>query len=143
LRKLSDEFEDPTYDPKTVISDLEDAGAVRLEKRRGTPYDYTVLIVERTHPDVQIIARQYAESAENDAAATYATTPLASNGQPHEFAPFEHDGYGDGDGEVDYDVLASDHEEPEVTETPATTADVEDESEDESTDASAQDEERS
>lgn len=52
LRKLSDVLGE-RFDPKALVSDLEDAGAVRLEKRRGYPYDYTVLIVERGHPDVQ------------------------------------------------------------------------------------------
>lgn len=60
LRKLSELFDDEAYDPKVVISDLEKTGAVRLEKRRGFPYDYTVLLVEATHPDV---ARIQAASA--------------------------------------------------------------------------------
>ena len=67
LRKLSEVFDDTAYDPKTVISDLEQAGAVRLEKRHGTPYDYTVLIVERDHPDVRIIRRQFADRDESEA----------------------------------------------------------------------------
>lgn len=53
LRKLSEvlgEIED--HDPKSLIGDLEDCGAVRLERRRGMPYDYTVLIVNDTHPAV-------------------------------------------------------------------------------------------
>lgn len=52
LRKLSEEL-GPDADPKELISDLEEANAVWLEKRRGTPYDYTVLIVDDEHPDVQ------------------------------------------------------------------------------------------
>lgn len=52
LRKLS-ELLGAEYDPKTLISDLEEAGAVRLEKREGYPYDYTVLIVHENHPDVR------------------------------------------------------------------------------------------
>ncbi len=31
---------------------LQEAGAVWLEKRRGFPYDYTVLLVNRSHEDV-------------------------------------------------------------------------------------------
>ena len=54
LRKLSEEL-GPRHDPKSLISALEDAGAVRLEKREGYPYDYTVLIVHSDHPDVQKI----------------------------------------------------------------------------------------
>lgn len=55
LRKLSEEFGELDYDPKTIISRLEKAGAVWLEKRRGFPYDYTVLILDSLHPDVQSI----------------------------------------------------------------------------------------
>ena len=54
LRKLSDIL-GPEHDPKSLISRLEEAGAVRLEKRNGYPYDYTVLIVHEDHPDVQDI----------------------------------------------------------------------------------------
>lgn len=54
LRKLSDVL-GPEHDPKSLISRLEDAGAVRLEKRNGYPYDYTVLIMHDDHPDVQEI----------------------------------------------------------------------------------------
>ena len=54
LRKLS-EVLGPRHDPKSLISALEAAGAVRLEKREGYPYDYTVLIVHSDHPDVQKI----------------------------------------------------------------------------------------
>lgn len=54
LRKLSEEL-GPEADPKALISELEEANAVWLEKRRGTPYDYTVLIVDDEHPDVQAV----------------------------------------------------------------------------------------
>ncbi len=54
LRKLSDVL-GPDHDPKSLISRLENAGAVRLEKRNGYPYDYTVLIMHDDHPDVQDI----------------------------------------------------------------------------------------
>lgn len=54
LRKLSDIL-GPEHDPKSLISDLETAGAVRLEKRNGYPYDYTVLIVHDDHPDVRSV----------------------------------------------------------------------------------------
>lgn len=50
LRKLSALLEDD--DPKTVIADLEDCGAVWLEKRQGFPYDYTVLVMDDDHPAV-------------------------------------------------------------------------------------------
>lgn len=53
LRKLSEELGDiEGHDPKSLIGDLEDCGAVRLERRRGMPYDYTVLIVNAQHPAV-------------------------------------------------------------------------------------------
>lgn len=52
LRKLS-ELLGPGADPKSVISRLEKTEAVRLEKRQGSPHDYTVLIVNDRHPDVR------------------------------------------------------------------------------------------
>ena len=53
LRKLSDELGDiEDHDPKSMVGDLEACGAVRLERRRGMPYDYTVLIVNSDHPAV-------------------------------------------------------------------------------------------
>lgn len=51
LRKMSEVLDDPTCDPKALVSDLEQHVAVRLEKRQGFPHDYTVLIVNRDHPD--------------------------------------------------------------------------------------------
>lgn len=61
LRKLSELLDDREHDPKTIISTLEEHGAIRLEKRRGFPYDYTVLIVEGDHPDVQRVQEQVLE----------------------------------------------------------------------------------
>ena len=52
LRKLSD-LMGPDQDPKSLVSELEAAGAARLEKRNGYPYNYTVLIVNDDHPDVR------------------------------------------------------------------------------------------
>jgi len=52
LRKLSEVFEDPDEEPKVLINDLEQAGAVWLEKRRGFPHNYTVLLMNLEHPDV-------------------------------------------------------------------------------------------
>lgn len=57
LRKLSDVL-GPSHDPKALVSELEAAGAVRLEKRDGYPYDYTVLIVNEDHPDVETIRQE-------------------------------------------------------------------------------------
>ena len=58
LRKLSDVLGEQ-HDPKSLVSELEAAGAVRLEKRDGYPYDYTVLIVNEDHPGVQEIQDDY------------------------------------------------------------------------------------
>ena len=55
LRKLSEVLDDSEYDPKSLISEIESAGAVWLEKRRGFPYDYTVLLIDAEHPDVMAI----------------------------------------------------------------------------------------
>ena len=52
LRKLSDLVDERRYDPKNLISDLEEQQAVRLEKRSGFPHDYTVLILDEQHPTV-------------------------------------------------------------------------------------------
>ena len=68
LRKLSELLDDEQYDPKSLISELEDAGAVWLEKRRGFPYDYTVLIIDSEHPDVSSTQKRvyHAEEAETE-----------------------------------------------------------------------------
>ena len=61
LRKLSEVLGDiEDHDPKSLIGDLEDCGAVRLERRRGMPYDYTVLIVNRVHPAVLEVKAEFA-----------------------------------------------------------------------------------
>ena len=52
LRRLSDELP-PEADPKALVAELEDAGAVKLERRRGMPYDYTVLLINDGHPEVK------------------------------------------------------------------------------------------
>ena len=62
LRKLSEELGDiDDHDPKSLIGDLEECGAVRLERRRGMPYDYTVLIVNGEHPTVIEIKEELAD----------------------------------------------------------------------------------
>ena len=73
LRKLSEILDEQEHDPKTLVSDLEKTGAVRLEKRRGFPYDYTVLIVENGHPDVRRIQQAFDErvAAGDDVADAY------------------------------------------------------------------------
>lgn len=65
LRKLSDVL-GHDHDPKALVSELEAAGAVRLEKRDGYPYDYTVLIVNDDHPDVQEVREASSVTPEAD-----------------------------------------------------------------------------
>jgi hypothetical protein len=65
LRKLTES--DDQLDPKDAISDLEAAGAVYLEKRRGYPHDYTVLIVDKEHPDVIRVRDLFEDEDEDDA----------------------------------------------------------------------------
>lgn len=82
LRKLSEEFDEPESDPKTVINELEQSGAVWLEKRRGFPYDYTVLIIDTDHPDVQTLRAAMPVEAEKttvdiDVADSYRETEPA------------------------------------------------------------------
>jgi len=85
LRKLSDLLGDD-QDPKSLVSELEAAGAARLEKRNGYPYNYTVLIVNDDHPDVEEVQ---AELASNSAAAGPDADP-----DRDEDAASSHDEYG-------------------------------------------------
>ncbi len=59
LRKMSEILDERTCDPKALVSALEDHHAVRLEKRQGFPHDYTVLIVNTNHPDVERLQRKF------------------------------------------------------------------------------------
>jgi hypothetical protein len=78
LRRLSEEIgEVDGHDPKSLIADLEECGAARLERRRGMPYDYTVLIVNPDHPAVQEVHEELSESPD-------VSTP---DGLPFEDAP--------------------------------------------------------
>jgi len=65
LRKLSEIFLDTDDDPKSLINDLEEAGAVWLEKRRGFPHNYTILMMNEDHPDVAEL-KEAREEAEED-----------------------------------------------------------------------------
>lgn len=59
LRRLSDEIgEVESHDPKSLVADLEECGAVRLERRKGMPYDYTVLLVNAEHPAVKEVREE-------------------------------------------------------------------------------------
>jgi len=51
LRKLSEMLGGHDI-PKSLINKLEESGAVWLEKRKGYPYNYTVLLINYNHPDV-------------------------------------------------------------------------------------------
>ncbi len=92
LRKLSELLDDDQYDPKSLISELEDAGAVWLEKRRGFPYDYTVLIIDSEHPDIATIQKR-----------NYPTEPREdTEAYPEDYTPEEYDeDYADDFEEVD------------------------------------------
>jgi len=70
LRKLSD-LMGPDEDPKSLVSELEAAGAARLEKRNGYPYNYTVLIVNEEHPNVQ----ELHETRDRPSSSTAAASP--------------------------------------------------------------------
>ncbi|MFB6247865.1 MAG: NYN domain-containing protein [Salinibacter sp.] len=112
LRKLSDTL-GPDHDPKALVSELEAAGAVRLEKRSGYPYDYTVLIVHDDHPDVRAVhedasaGRTDAEDpapADEPAPADDETAPTAVEEPEEAYEPYDHDEFA-----ID-DVLSSDEE---------------------------------
>ena len=36
-----------------AVSVLQEAGAIRIEKRQGETHDYSVVIIDWNHPDVQ------------------------------------------------------------------------------------------
>ena len=80
LRKLSEELGDiEDHDPKSLIGDLEDCGACRLERRKGMPYDYTVLIVNREHPAVVEVKNEFSDYDDGDDYDDYDAAPT-SNG---------------------------------------------------------------
>jgi len=54
LRKLSDALPNlADWQRKGLLGDLEFKGAVRIEKRSGIPYDYSVVILNWNHPSVR------------------------------------------------------------------------------------------
>lgn len=135
LRKLSDVL-GPDHDPKALVSELEAAGAARLEKRSGYPYDYTVLIVNEDHPDVQAAEEGQFDTSESDTEpASSASNGVATmDGETQddleeESDTFEYDEYA-----ID-EALSSDAEESDTDAPPADGAapssDTEDASEDE------------
>ena len=88
LRKLSEVMDEPDDEPKILINDLEEAGAVWLEKRRGFPHNYTVLMMNLKHPDV-------AEIKESNASSTFLEE------EDDDFDDYDRDGYDDYDDESD------------------------------------------
>lgn len=59
LRKLSEVLHDAD-EPKALVTILEESGAVWLEKRRGFPHNYTVLLMNDEHPDVEEVRERSA-----------------------------------------------------------------------------------
>lgn len=56
LRKLSDALPRlADFERKALLNDLEAAGAIRIEKRRGEPFDYSVIVVNYNHPTVRAV----------------------------------------------------------------------------------------
>lgn len=116
LRKLS-EVLGPEHDPKALVSELEAAGAVRLEKREGHPYDYTVLILNDDHPDVRDIRSGGGSHSPSDSPASSssssenAATPEAEPDTPAESDAELSDEETDADGDAFPDDAAVDYDE--------------------------------
>lgn len=54
LRRLTDVLPElPDWERRQLLSQLRDAGALRLEKREGEPHPFSVIIVNYQHPDVR------------------------------------------------------------------------------------------
>lgn len=54
LRKLSDALPRlADFERKALLTTLEAAGAIRIEKRRGEPYDYSIVLVNYNHPAIR------------------------------------------------------------------------------------------
>ncbi len=70
LRKLSEVLGED-IDPKQLISEIEGAGAIWLEKRKGYPYDYTVLLLNIQHPDVVALQQDDFSHMDNEHAEDY------------------------------------------------------------------------
>ena len=53
-RRLTDELPElPDYERSTLLNNLRDAGAIRIEKRPGEPHPFSVIVVNYQHPDVR------------------------------------------------------------------------------------------
>ena len=99
LRRLSEEFGNlEDHDPKSLVADLEEAGAVRLERRKGNPYDYTVLLVNPEHPAVLAVREESEGATAGDGSA------FAYESGTYDFAYTD----GDADDGLDDDELDDD-----------------------------------
>lgn len=125
LRKMSEVLDERTCDPKEIISDLEDLRAVRLEKRQGFPHDYTVLIVERDHPDVQRVQQEVSDGSPyyfDDVRSSYDGDDgfgVSSNGQAghddsDDMDEFEAAYDVDGDDRLDMNGYETEHNEDDL-----------------------------
>ena len=106
LRKLSDLL-GSEHDPKALVSELEAAGAVRLEKRDGYPYDYTVLITNDDHPDIKEVQKEVDSSGTD----TYTEAP-SGNGSASRNKTGGEDKYHEYDEYAMDEAIASDPPDP-------------------------------
>ena len=54
MRLLTDELPELSdYERRDQLNHLRDAGVIRIEKREGEPHPFSVIVVNRAHPDVQ------------------------------------------------------------------------------------------
>jgi hypothetical protein len=112
LRKLSEVMDDPDEEPKILINDLEQSGAVWLEKRRGFPHNYTVLLMNTEHPDVAEIKE--ASLTDSDEFASYDDEDISDDDLDEDS---DDEYYDDDDG--DYAEHEDDHEDEEDEEYPS------------------------
>jgi hypothetical protein len=90
LRKMTELLEEEE-EPKSLINYLEECGAVWLEKRRGFPHNYTVLLVNEEHPDVADIKEAFGRNGrdtyyEDDGYAEPADVDEFTEHEPYEEA---------------------------------------------------------
>lgn len=114
LRKLSEVIGDRDEEPKMLINDLERVGAVWLEKRRGFPHNYTVLLMNTEHPDVaEIKEASLTDEGEEEDFSSYEGDHGSDDDEADDF-------YDGDDGEYDdhddtHDDLLDDDEDDEYT----------------------------
>ena len=64
---------------KALVGDLNEAGAVWLEKRRGYPYDYTVLLINHDHPNVLALHAGAPDEGSREQTTMVSTLTLTKN----------------------------------------------------------------